>query len=279
MTGKDQVKWYCPECNEKTKRSDGIDTVTNEMLMTFMKNMNQNLTDIMTQLSLKADKTETSKINKQLNELDKRIATQMTGIDERIVVLENTTKEAPPPAQPPISKEAEREMVARATNELKEHGERKNNVIIFNMPESRSNLKTECRKHDLDLAVNLSKHCGEFQDDDIVDIKRLGKKSVENTRPTIVKFKDEQTKARLMTNLVNLKNAEDPYKSMRIQHDMTPQERETEKQLILEAKAKSENDEGNFFYVVRGLPGNRNIVKVLRRRIGREDANEEEEEY
>ena len=48
MTGKDQVKWYCPECNEKTKRSDGSDTVTNEMLMTFMKNMNQNLTDIMT---------------------------------------------------------------------------------------------------------------------------------------------------------------------------------------------------------------------------------------
>ena len=173
MMGKDQVKWYCSECNEKSKNTDG--NVTNEMLMTFMKNMNQNLTDITSQLALKADKTETDKINKHINELDKRLANQITGIDERLEVLENTTNETPPPAQPPISKEAEREMVARATNELKEHNDRKN-VIVFHMPESRSNLKVECRKHDLDLAIKLSNHCDEFQDDEIIDVKRLGEK-------------------------------------------------------------------------------------------------------
>ena len=91
-------------------------------------------------------------------------------------MLENITNEIPPPAQPPISKEAEREMVARATNELKEQNDRKNNVIVFNMPESKNNLKVQCRKHDLDLAIKLSNHCNEFQDDEIIDIKRLVKK-------------------------------------------------------------------------------------------------------
>ena len=60
---------------------------------------------------------------------------------------------------------------------------------------------------------------------------------------------------------------------------MTPQERETEKQLIREAKNRSESEEENFFYIVRGLPGNRKIVKVPRRRIAREGRDEEEEEY
>ena len=119
-------------------------------------------------------------------------------------------------------KEAEREMVARATNELKEHNDRKNNVIVFNMPETKSNLKVECRKHDLDLAIKLSNHCDEFQDDEIIDVKRLGKKNAETARPIIVKYKDEQAKAKLMTNLVSLKNSEEPFKKMRIQHDMTP---------------------------------------------------------
>ena len=60
---------------------------------------------------------------------------------------------------------------------------------------------------------------------------------------------------------------------------MTPQERETEKQLIRKAKNRSESEEENFFYVVRGLPGNRKIVMVPRRRIAREGRDEEEEEY
>ena len=205
MTGKDQVKWYCSECNDKSKNTDG--NITNEMLMTFMKNRNQNLTDIMSQLALKADKTETDKINKQINELDKCLVNQITGIDGSLEVLENNTNETPPPAQPSISKEAERGMVARATNELKEHNDRKNNVIVSNMPESKSNLKVKCRKHDLHLAIKLSNHCDEFQDDEIIDV------NAETARPIIVKYKDEQAKVKLTTNPVSLKNSEEPYKN------------------------------------------------------------------
>ena len=46
--------------NEKSKNTNG--NIINEMLMTFMKNMNQNLTDIMSQLALKATKLKLTKL-------------------------------------------------------------------------------------------------------------------------------------------------------------------------------------------------------------------------
>ena len=47
------------------------------------------------------------------------------------------------------------------------------NVIVFNIPESKSNLKIEYRKHNLDLAIKLSNHCDEFQDVEIIDVNKV----------------------------------------------------------------------------------------------------------
>ena len=58
MTEKDQLKWYCVDCNDKPKQA-----VTNEMLMDYMKNMNDNLSNIKAQLAIKADKAEVSRLN------------------------------------------------------------------------------------------------------------------------------------------------------------------------------------------------------------------------
>lgn len=116
------------------------------------------------------------------------------------------------------------------------------------------------------MVLDMCNQCTEIEADKIVDVKRLGKKTVGSARPVVVKFSDEQTKASLMTNLSELRNADEPFDEMRVQHDMTPSERETEKKLIAEAKEKSEADSENFFYVVRGLPGNRKVVQVKKRR-------------
>ena len=52
---------------------------------------------------------------------------------------------------------------------------------------------------------------------------------------------------------------------MRVQHDLTPAEREQEKKLVQEAREHTLNEQEIFFYVVRGLPGNRKIVRVQKR--------------
>ena len=214
--------------------------------MDYMRNMNDNLSNIKAQLATKADKTEVTRLNEQVVELD-----------EWLTAVENGLREARTPAQPslPITRETEQQMVDRATNEMKEHNERKYNVIIFKVPEAKSNLKVECRRHDLQMVLDMCGNCAEFESGDIVDMKRLGKKTADSDRPTIVKFRDEYVKARLMTNLSELKNAVAPYNQMRVQHDMTPSERENEKKLINEAKEKSAMDEEIFFLCSKGATG------------------------
>ena len=218
--------------------------------------MNDNLSNIKAQLATKADKAEVTKLNEQVVELD-----------ERLTAVENGLREAPTPAQPslPITRETEQQMVDRATNEIEEHNERENSVIIFKVPEAKSNLKVECRRHDLEMILDMCGHCAEFESGDIVDMKRLGKNGADSSRPTIVKFRDKNVKAHLMNNFSKLKNAEAPFNQMRVQHDMTPSVRENEMKLINEAKEKSAMAEEKNFYVVRGLPGNRKVVRVQKK--------------
>ena len=47
MTEKDQLKWYCLDCNDKPKPA-----VINEMLMDYMKNMNEKLYNINSPVNL-----------------------------------------------------------------------------------------------------------------------------------------------------------------------------------------------------------------------------------
>ena len=52
---------------------------------------------------------------------------------------------------------------------------------------------------------------------------------------------------------------------MRVQHDLTPAEREVEKTLIEEMKDKNANEKENFFWVVKGMPGSRKTVRIEKR--------------
>ena len=68
-----------------------------------------------------------------------------------------------------------------------------------------------------------------------------------------------------MKNLFKLADDEVPdnISCIRVKHDMTPEEREREKMLQLEAKQKNEaRTDLNFRHVVRGPPWERAVVEV-----------------
>ena len=65
-----------------------------------------------------------------------------------------------------------------------------------------------------------------------------------------------------MFNLRELRDAEEPYKNMRVHHDLTPKEREEEKRLLAEAKQINDNETESFFWMVKGLPGVRKVVRI-----------------
>ena len=64
-----------------------------------------------------------------------------------------------------------------------------------------------------------------------------------------------------MESLYKLKQAEEKFKNVSITHDLTLQERTECKALVLEAKRKQDEEEGEWLWRVRGAPG---LIKTVR---------------
>ena len=78
-------------------------------------------------------------------------------------------------------------------------------------------------------------------------------------------FKELDSKKSLFSNLKSLQQAPDNLKALSISHDFTPEEREENKRLREEAKAKETSDPEHK-YVIRGPPWNREIIKVTKKK-------------
>ena len=103
-----------------------------------METIRDSLSGLKSQIEKKADKTVVEDLSLVVANLEARVTT-----------LEEKWPLPPLPAQPQAPAEVQREVVAQAASELKEHNELKRNSIVFNVPESSSNLKTVCKKDDL----------------------------------------------------------------------------------------------------------------------------------
>lgn len=69
-------------------------------------------------------------------------------------------------------------------------------------------------------------------------------------------------KNRIMEALYELKDADNAFKNISVCHDMTKLEREECKTLVAEAKQKQHEEQGEFIWRVRGLPGLMKVVKI-----------------
>ena len=120
---------------------------------------------------------------------------------------------------------------------------------------------------------------GAFSAQNVVAI-RLGPRQgghSPRSRPLLVKLPDSGTKALVMRNLHKLKAKGVPYSEMIVKHDMCRDDREKERILQKEAREQSMEDKG-FMYLVRGLPGQRKLVKVKKRKTNKGPIDSQQEE-
>ena len=68
-----------------------------------------------------------------------------------------------------------------------------------------------------------------------------------------------------MESLYKLKQAEEKFTNVSITHDLTLQERTDCKALVLEAKRKPDEEEGELLQRVRDAPGLMKIVRIPKR--------------
>jgi hypothetical protein len=151
--------------------------------------------------------------------------------------------------------------------------ERRNNILVFNVPESECNMKNQVVRDDTNIFLELCNivEAG-VQESDIGTMNRIGKKNQKMiikgkekivSRPLLITLCNANVKHKVMKNECKLGKADDKFRMMSIKHDMTQEERDQDKKLRAEAKDKQEiNKSENFLYLVKGMPWERHMQKI-----------------
>jgi len=93
-----------------------------------------------------------------------------------------------------------------------------------------------------------------FERDDIRRVQRLGRRNEESPRPVLVQFGSRHIKNLIMESLYKIKSMDTRFRNIIVAHDLTKKQREESKALVQEAKAKTDQESGDYIYKVRGPP-------------------------
>ncbi len=271
-------QWFHIKCEEVTKQEYKMMQESNQpkqakkhiKLHWFCATCNCQTVDFMTGLSIQQGRLDN--IERRVEGIENDIKTNNENVEslkERVNKIENN--------QGNLTKcdgdEGELHKILR--KKLKEHSDeereqnrRKNNIVVFNLPESDGGTPQDRMNRDLEAFNKLTKEgCKmEVKKNEIEKCYRLGKVENNKTRPLLIKLKDEEKKKKLFLSLQTLREHKGKYENVKIGHDMTKTQREEHKAKIEEAK-KMDEEEGseNYIHLVRGPPENLRIVKVPRK--------------
>jgi len=149
---------------------------------------------------------------------------------------------------------------------LNDKEERRNNVILYKVPESSPGNYEEVIAHDRDFFLEACTEAlgVDITQNDIKKIYRIGKRGP-NARPLLIRLSSGTLKNHLIQMAYKLRTVV-KFKEVVISHDLTKQERDDCKRLVANAKEQESQDtSGEFIYRVRGPPGEMRIVKLPKR--------------
>jgi len=146
---------------------------------------------------------------------------------------------------------------------------RRNNIIMYKVPESNADRTDERNKQDMAFCLNVFNSCMQLGvvEEDLVNVFRLGKRAESGApRPLMVQLVSYSLKNIIMESLYKLRNAEQKYRGIVIAHDMTKLERDQCKEAVADAKSMAAQDSsGEYVYRVRGPPGEMKVLKFRKR--------------
>ncbi len=237
-----KIHWYCAACDVVTVNMMQHVSVLEDN----QKKLQRRVSDLEIEVKRRPSEEEFKKLEGRVTKLEKAKVEQAGSARDTETTKATTS-----------------EMI----KEIKDQEERKRNIVLHNVTEKNTENAEERTKHDREQLKELGKVCKQtIKKEDVVMIRRLGKRNGNRPRPLLVEFKDEEKKAALMQNLVNLSNAPDNLRKISVQHDLTKKQREEEKKMREEAKKmESEDESGEYNYRIRGPPWDRRIVRMKKR--------------
>ncbi|VDI46291.1 Hypothetical predicted protein [Mytilus galloprovincialis] len=238
LSNRADIKWFCSLCNETVEKNLRHDREIEEKCRLFMEKFEQRVVTLETKVE------------------------QMVTVETVKTIINEEFKSEITPHSGHASATTPDDVITETVKEMKDRERRKNNAIFFNVPEPKSNVKSEKSAQDTESITDIGKRI------DVEMEKRLGKKYEEENkhRPLLVTFDSDTIKRNVFKNFSKLRDesdfGSDDNNNIGISHDMTPKEKEELTQLKEKAKEKEEKSQGKFRFRVRGPPWAMYIKKL-----------------
>lgn len=289
------LHWFCSKCNsqvivllkdvgEVQKRQDmaeeKINVVSDEVnkmresLLDIKKeivNINSGLSSVlMGDAAMEEFKhefeTEMKKLKNDLNDQNEQINSKVNDKSSWAEVVKQQVDISLNSVSDNINKVQEQIQNSREdAAEERDKEQRRNNIILYKVPESDESRTEDRTKQDMFFALGMFNNVLNVgsTEDDVLAIYRLGPRG-DTSRPLLIKLSSHHNKNMIMESLYKLRNAEAKYKNIVVSHDLTKKERVKCKELVEEARYRTENQTtpGEYVFKVRGQPGKLRIISI-----------------
>ena len=246
--------WFCILCREKLNEStkpimesleDNLEANSNRSVINEMNYMKSQLEKIESNFNKKIDSLQKS-MESSTKSIENSVskpswADIVTGEEKQTSIVDNLAKQ-----------------VANTQRKITlDREQREKNVIIWNIPEDGG------KEGDATFFKNMCCKKLDFTEAPEVDMIRLQKAgNSKYHRGLKVCFNDCSVKRKFLYNLYKLQSDAD-LKTIRVQHDMSLEDREENRRLLKEAYLMNQQEKSTEYkYKVRGPPWSMQIVKV-----------------
>lgn len=273
------LRWFCENCEKlvmETGSSPSVDRCDKlDNLIAVIEKLMAKYEHIESRLADKLDMGEAVKLEFRIKQVEDKLSTLGNDFESRLVPIENqfqttnigTNILVNDPDEEKIKVVVQEEMDKISGNQ-KDLENRKSNIIIFRVPEKKTERVAERSANDtvyvkdlLDCVFNMK-----VQEGDIAKMYRLGRWSEGINRPLLVAFKDCEMKDYIMSNLRNLKQPVEKFQGIGISHDFSPKERDDRRRMIQEAKLEHDDlgtdQSENYKFIVVGHGLRKRVIKI-----------------
>ena len=254
------LKWLCEKCdnavsNREVKMPDKVMEILEELLQRS-KTIEQRLSYLESILEQKADKVAVSELERRIESVENRIATDEA---ERKLLNERLEKEAEKKMERNQDLHIASEVditgnVELSLKEMQDRNRRKENLVLFNVPESTSEDRDERKLYDISEVIDILKDLK--IDTTVLNPVRLGLNTVDHKypRPLRIAVPDEDTKWKIVKEAKNLmSHGKEYHTKVFIKRDMTPMEREQDaatRKKLMEMRNQEEAKGGKDRWII-----------------------------
>ena len=219
--------FFCSSCCPKVPLALKVDDLNRSVSSSY-----DNIHKAITELSTKIDN-----LNSSESELQKSTA-------KTTAALSTAQSSAPNSADTTPSSPASAHIVD-ALDEYMDRERRRHNLVIYGMPESSDSTSTELGTNDQTRFSNLVRSQFNTENINISKAIRIGRSTNGRPRPLLVTLLDDSSRRYILQNAKSLRN-NSTYNNVYISPDLTPKEREINRQLHTELKRRKQAGETNL---------------------------------